>query len=717
MSPPRRRSARLASVQKTPKASTPQPNLASLDEQPETAERDGSSAKENGAPSSPPPRTPAKSTPPKPPMSEMHPSKVHPSMTSAPSSALRLGFSDIRPAAGPAGRDQPSGAAQDTPSKTKLPSSPFSFRFSRANADMGLSGNAQRMMEELREEALKIKADLIAKREQEKLEEEQVKGRKIAHPKGKAGRYSAVHMAEFKKMDSIENHPSAFRAQAGRFTPLTKGVKRTQSRANLDEPDTPRNKAKQAAATPAKRPNPLFNRGCVSTSRKPVSKAPEEPISAVKRMKQHIGNDVSSSRPVSRDGSFLPRPTTATGSKEFGGIPRSQTLESLMTPTKSSVARSQSTKTPTKSGIPITPSMSSFSSLKRSATTNSIQKAEEEVDTASTTLKSPGRLDRVKSILRGRKIAPMKSKSALPLPAGPISKTPMPPRVNKALPSVPLTTPGRKLVKRVDFTPDTKRAAILQNSPSPVKSTIQHSPSPIKAAIPKSRFTFGTAKVEYPTLDAVLRQSEEPAEEEDKDVVYPDLSAHRPLPVPPKQKSAPEPTVPGTFTFRSDHTIDFGDTSPSGFGASPGQSSVRHVRPSIMPTMGMPGSFPLSVSSVGSNKENKPPVPSIPAAPHGLPNKKRHRAAEDDDDEEGPEADERAAKKRRADPVPEGEALLAPRLMAQNRGSPQRKILGSAKKPSQIPGFAESRTPSPVKKKAVLSLSRLNMLARPKMRK
>lgn len=234
----RRRSARLASSNKAPK---PEPALASVNE--------GSESPDNEAPSldtivssptpktpgkstikpslaemhphvvhdrqdkmdapSPTPKTPGNSSAIKPPMSEMHPSKVHSTMA-PPSSSLRLGFTDIKPTVG---KSHLPIAAQSTPTKVgiNVPSGDFTFRFARQPHDLQLGPEAQRMMDDLREEALKIKQDLIAKREAEKVEEEK-NGRKIAKAKGKAGRYSAVHMAEFKKMDSIENHPSAFRA-------------------------------------------------------------------------------------------------------------------------------------------------------------------------------------------------------------------------------------------------------------------------------------------------------------------------------------------------------------------------------------------------------------------------------------------------------------------------------------------------------------------------
>jgi hypothetical protein len=123
----------------------------------------------------------------------------------------------------------------------------------------------------------------------------------------------------------------------------------------------------------------------------------------------------------------------------------------------------------------------------------------------------------------------------------------------------------------------------------------------------------------------------------------------------------------------------------------------------------------MDTSSSSPNKENDAPpaafrVPPtvFKAVPHGMINKKRHRVTSDEEEAEQ-EAAERAAKKRRSETVPEGEALLAPRLMASGKKpafSPSKRF-GT---PSSLVG-----TPSP-RKKAGLSLSRLNMLARPKNR-
>ena len=617
-------------------------------------------------------------------MSEMHPSKVHVTMA-PPSSGLRLGFTDIKPTTR---REAVPGAQQSTPSKAVVPTSPFTFRLTRETAaDMNLGPEAQRMMDDIREEARKIKADLVAKREAEKLEEEQMGGRKIATAKGKAGRYSAAHMAEFKKMDSIANHPSAFRAHTGRTLASTKGVKRTQSKANLQDNEFSRSKQESPFKT-------------VTTTTTIKTRTGDEPPSPAKRVRQHLNEDASSARPVSRDGSSLPRPKSAGND---AGIVRSQSsLASLMTPTKSSLAR-----VATHSKTPVAGSLThsaTTNNLTRSVTTGNLSSKLPEPSIAGphVTTKTPsGRFEKVKSLLRGTKSSAAKTKSALPLPSAPVSKTPAPPRVEKEVQAaLPMTTPRRKLSKRLAFTPMTKTAVITQNSPSPIKS-----------GIPRSKTGPISTEVHYPNLDTMMAEGETMGE-----VAYPDLSKHRPLPEPPvdkiSEKTAPaDESQPGTFTFRSDHTIRFGSASP-GFGTSPGQASVRQVRPS-MPTIAMPGSFPLSIASTTSsspNKENEAPRTQFVTLPHGMANKKRNRVSTDEEDAEQ-EAAARAAKKRRQEMVPEGEALLAP------PSRPFSSPLKPQASPRRImsPGFA-SRTPSP-KKKAVLSLSRLNMLSRPKLRK
>ncbi|KAK3295473.1 uncharacterized protein B0H64DRAFT_340971 [Chaetomium fimeti] len=704
-----RRSARLASLTKAPKQAPDTPALSSVaehDEKPAHNKKSKHDEKSthneesthveksadiipetahnapNPVASSPArgPKTPRASSPIKPPMSEMHPSRVHHTMA-PPSSGLRLGFTDIKPKAD---RDDGlPGVAQTTPSRVTVPSSSFTFRVGREtpNAETRLGPDAQRMMDELRGEAAKIREDLRAKREAEKEEEENGGGRKIAQAKGKASRFSAAHMAQFKKMDSIANHPSAFRGHPGHTTPLKAGVKRSQSRANLDDSETPNSRHH----TPA------------SSIVKPAPAADvDQPVATAKRARQNLDEDASSKRPVSRDGSSIPAPKSA-----GLGIPRSKsTLASLMTPTKSSLSRATSVKTPGQSSLFRSPSKAKVSGIPRSATTNNLPTAnlatDKEAD-ASESRTPQTRFDRVKAMLRGAKASASKNKSTLPLPSAFASKTPAPTRLPKQLPVAPMTTPGRKLTKRVAFTPDTERAALMQNSPSPVKCSILKG----KKELPQ--------EVHYPSLEGVLAESAESAE---GTVTYPDISARRPLPEPPVKNpkaASVEAPVPGEFTFRSDHTISFGSATKS-FGSSPGQASVRAVRPSILPTETMPGSFPTSASSSSVNKENEAPRSVFKALPHGMTTKKRHRVSTDEEEAEQ-EAAERAAKKRKQEKVPEGDALLAPRLVAA--ASAKRTLSSPRKLP--VPGSAPG-TPSPMKRKGI-SLSRLNMLARPKTRK
>ncbi|KAI0128730.1 hypothetical protein BJ170DRAFT_693553 [Xylariales sp. AK1849] len=716
----RRRSARLASSSQNEKPSLV-PRLGSVTEGDESHTENPTQSLDAIMSSPIKPSTPVGAALVKLPMSEMHPSKVHQTMA-PPSSGLKLGFVDIN--ADPRSRDHASGATQVTPSKTPLRTSDFTFRVTRPTAtEMSLGPEAQRMMDELREEAAKIKADLVARREQEREEEAALfpEGRKIATAKGKASRFSDIHMAEFKKMDSIANHPSAYRAVPGRSTPVKSGIKRSQSKANLDEPESASRKATSVRAVP-----------------KSAEKQREEPESPTKRVRQRIEDDASTLRPVSRDASAIPRPKSSGNDSVRSGIPRSQTMASLMTPTKASVARANVTKTPTIALVrsPSKPELTSLTKFQnKTAGLGALMKSPTRPDLGSlikspskshiggslkksltlgnmgasqgipTLVQTPGRFDRVKSILK-RQFSASKPKSHLPQFAVP--KTPG--RSDREPAVVPLTTPGQKFGKHVEFTPDTKQATLTQNSPSPTKSSIPRSKTNPKLTAP-SYLSFGTVigtkrgqgEVAYPDLSSYGADPEEEVESDEK-------------------KKLPD-SVPGTFTFRSDHTIHFESASPKGFGASSGQASLRHVRKSVASNARMPGSFPRDGESSPNKENDNPAISGIPhgmsnkkrhraiwedeevksGISHGISNKKRHRASWDDEDDED-EGAQRGAKKLRKDPPAEGEALVAPRLAASS----------PIKKPAVR---AISCTPSPQKKKASLSLSRLNMLARPKHRK
>ncbi|KAK1721504.1 hypothetical protein BDP67DRAFT_292 [Colletotrichum lupini] len=768
-SPPRRRSARLASTNTPkPKAKSTLASVAERDDTPpaqEVAESLNALAVPNHDPATPSSHSNIKA-----PLSEMHPSKVHP--TAAPPSATWLGFRDMDPSDKKA---DPQATPSKTPFKaTGVSESPFTFRVAQPTGDNGLSSDAQQMMNELREEAARIKAELLAKRELER-EDEEINGRRIAKARGKSGRYSAVHMAEFKKMDSIEGHPSAFRAQPGRVTPL-KSLKRTQSKANLDDtptqpksslkrspskanlddtptqpksvlkrsqskpnvddtpthpksilkkpskinlgiPDTPSQQKSSLKRSPSKAN--LDDADSSSSTKSTLGPRPKsrifaniEPPSSVKRMRQRFEDDATTARPVSRDGSSLPRPKSS-GTDAPTGLRSQPSLASLTSPTASSLARAAGSKMPlpgtlTKSAskpdlgslvkspskpelgiLRKSPSKPDLGGLTKSATTNNLGALEKTAE-LKRRIVSPGRFERVKSILRGGKGALNQTKSALPKPASSISQTPAPQAAEKTVPAVPFTTPRRKLFKRVDFTPDTNRAADVPN-------TVAHrafaSISPIRK----------NGEVEYPSLDAMLGNGNVTQRKKGENL-YPDLNVGSPSDKATENASESikplPPTVPGTFTFRSDHTIRFGSASPTGFGSTAGQASVRHVRASL----DMPGSFPTGPEFT-SNKENRSPMQFLAGKPHGMTNKKRARAREEEGDLEVDSGD-RAGKRRKAEHVPEGDALLAPRLMGATPGTIGKKL--------QSPRVAQS--PSPTKKRGGMSLSRLNMLAKPKAR-
>ncbi|KYK60195.1 hypothetical protein DCS_01331 [Drechmeria coniospora] len=704
--PPRRRSARLAGVIPKPKSA---PELSSV------AEHDATTLARNVptsldvvvSPASTPvrqrPVTPVSSSL-KPPRNEMHPSKTH-LTTGKPDVALRLGFSDV-----PTHNDGHAAGLTATPSKVAgLPSSPFTFRFSRQVTDSTLSGEARRMMDEIRSKAVKIKEDLVAQREAE--EPPAVGERVIAIPKGKSGRYSAAHMTEFKKMDSIENHASAWRAQNGRFSPVKSSLKRSPSKASLDatptapasalKPCPPRMETSQRPKSGLKRTSSVANLGYGPQGEEPkvtgIPTAVARPLSAVKdvrnlpsikRHKKREEDDASTSRPVARgDGGAesLPKPRSG--------------LARLMSPTKASMAHAAGLKKATGS----LPSPSKINAPAPTATASKITVGSVlgSMDTRRRMV-SPRHFQKAKSILRGQRLDTDSPRSAIPQPVPQAPPGPGPLRNGGDLPPLPLTTPRRKLSKRVAFTPEAADPVTPQESPSRKKLASALGRSPLRAI------------TRYPAVDEVSSGSQP------QDNPYPDLSPLKRMMTPQaaavKDGSA---SVPGKFTFRTDHTIKFGDAPAEGFGASPGQAGLRHVRGSIMPLTSIPGSFPAPPSpSSHPDKENTVPSPNrvLPGTAHGLANKKRHRANTDEEDADE-EAASRAAKKRKNENVPEGQALLAPRFMAAAAAAAA-TAAHSAKKIDldRTPIKPRGWSASPSKKGPLLSMSRLNMLARPKKR-
>ena len=240
--------------------------------------------------------------------------------------------------------------------------------------------------------------------------------RKKAEAKGKMARFSDVHVAQFKKMDSIANHASAFRADPSRFKPVigqqlkkspskpdlvkpeANKLKRTQSKANIAESSVPAasglkrtqskmnmtDSASKIPPTPLKRTQSKMDLTGSSLPRSqstvrlvpPTREGDGNPVA--KRVKRTEVDDASTTRPVSRDNKpMAPTPVAATPRKITSQTALPRLAARLMIPTKSSLARSQSVK--------VMKTTSLIPSLLNSPSTNNIVAS----PSASRLLKSP----------------------------------------------------------------------------------------------------------------------------------------------------------------------------------------------------------------------------------------------------------------------------------------------------------------------------------------
>lgn len=312
---------------------------------------------------------------PRPAHAEMHPKEVHQTTTKAPDSGLRLGFADISTTKA----NNAIAAAQATPSKTgpraslpqHLTAASFDFKFA---SESNLSEEARKLMNNVREDAERIKQHMRAEKDTQERKDSEAErlfgginatGRKIAKPQGKAGRFSDVHMAQFKKMDSIANHPSSFRAKPNFAQPTQQSLKRSGSKAGLDENERPRTAGK---GTPGRQPPPFGQPNADTSPAKPLPKLPPESErlendAPAKRRKSTYG-DISAGRAAMKeDDDAVPRPSTLPR-------PKSGQPTSLLTPTKASLARSNTNKV-----LPSSPGKISF--LPRSNSAKSLKAASE----------------------------------------------------------------------------------------------------------------------------------------------------------------------------------------------------------------------------------------------------------------------------------------------------------------------------------------------------
>lgn len=270
----------------------------------------------------------------------MHPQLHHQSTAKPLDEARYLGFSNMGHHTAPA---KPSGVSieQTTSSRLQDPSedmkSPtFQFTFHREHS-LELSPEAKRLMYEKREEAAKIRKQMIVSSEARR--EGGGIARRIATPKSQKNRFSDVHAAEFKKMDSIAGHASAFRADRKRVKDTTepssmaKSLKRSPSKARLDEQSNPQSSCSRSLSKA---------NITVDASWPPAAKLASnvETSSPAKRMKCAVTEGISFVSAASADGSIEPSSTQqANVIRVHSSYPN---LSQITTPTKASLARATS---------------------------------------------------------------------------------------------------------------------------------------------------------------------------------------------------------------------------------------------------------------------------------------------------------------------------------------------------------------------------------------
>ena len=435
---------------------------------------------------------------------------------------------------------------ENTQQKPSVYVSPnYSFTFERHSLE--LSVEAQKVMEETRSEAAKIRAQMATQAPIHNQDSDPT-ARKIARPKGKVGRFSDVHMAAFKKMDSISNHASAWRSDPNRIQSAnTRSLKRSPSKADLDSPSkspvlnllkrTPSKAGLNSASeqTPQK----------LALTRTPIIH--QAPTSSYKRVKHSTADDVTTLPPKPRDvDSQSNIPTIAKG----GHAVRSK----LLTPTKSSIARFHSTKNLKATQI---------LSVVRSKSSKDLRRAHAFIkETASVPGPSTPSPVRMKSLLE----TPIKM-----VPVTPIHKSGIkPPMKIKSI----LRTPHHL------YSNDPSKIVAGTHLSTPPDVTKVRLQAPATAPVVK-HVNFSASTQLKATRDEMKAASVEPEQ------LYPILPLAG-LDSPDRRVTLSDLSIPGTFTFRSGTPMKFRTVSVV--------STIRPVRTSDA------GSAPNAVRTLFSRK-------------------------------------------------------------------------------------------------------------------
>jgi hypothetical protein len=709
----------------------------------------------------------------------MHPQMIHQTTTKAPDSGMKLGFGTPATVGGRNSiavmQNTPSKAAEASSDAKSIAKSAYEFKFRSASH---LSNEAQALMDNLRDEAARIKEQM---KEEKNAQEERdaeaadhfqgfgAAGRKIAKPKGKAGRFSDVHMEAFKKMDSIANHASAFRAinAPGFAQPTAQSLKRSPSKAGLDELARPQTAAK---GTPTRRPPPsrLPNRRPLTVSPfKSLPKLPQEesPHSPAKRQRQSEFGDVSTARPQRPDQEEKFKPSTLPRPVSRSGVPHS-----LLAPTKSTLSRSNSTKVPLASidkpsMLPHSQSTKSLHPTRPSTGTPFKTAVAQEPRTAQASPvkfipTSASKIPRSESTILNRPLPPLPTaqisashkSNGFSLKLSESTKTLASPTKTQSLASRLPTFAGLKSIlrpsrpqglqtpaipervgtskrhntanatdsaKKVDFTPSVKsRYAVKLAADSPSPAKLHHD-------TPRPAFDPTAYMMSDDTVEEEWEDAEEDAEAE-SEVVYPTLPSTS-----PSQKSPSVKTVQAFMQKAKEvgrrESLDFKSIAANGIrpvhdnpfpmtafnttvnkvtkspvsASKPSPATIRRVRPSNAHEM---------VKLFNDSAKNQTHVPVLKKRPHDsdkhgrLDDPKENRRPSqsptkvpggwEDSVLEEDEGDKRGGKRVRI------QASEEPAVLSPQKKTPGREAAAKA---------AKDR-----KKGGILSMSRLNMLARPR---
>ena len=581
----------------------------------------------------------------------MDPKTVHVSTAQLErDSGKKLGFTDI-----PANPRHSIASAQNTPSRSvqktdQLKSAP-SLTFPSATEAI-LSHDAQKMMETVREDAARIKAEMKAQKELQDQKDGEAErmfnpyGRKLAQPKGRVGRYSDVHIAQFKKMDSIANHPSSFRARPGYAQPTaTQSLKRSPSKAELDELERPRTAGK---GTPGQKSftRPLSRAGPSMIPSMALER--DESASPAKRLRHSKSQDVSLARAETTKPSGIPKSTS-----------------SLFSPTKSSLARNTQSVPPAKpSMLPrsqtakgmreaarkslgrTSVAMSKFTSKLLEAQQES-RKASPVVRTAASTANLVGSTapQMTPAVMT---VGPSSFSSRLPTFSGlkSILRSPQKATDRPGTPKRPNTAAGiPESSKKVDFTPSVKSRY--------AEKLTNYSPSPAKLAQDNTPRGQAGPVIPYDPAAYVLGDDESWEDINSSPVEYPSLPE---LPVEPRssfvhtiQQNAPETDRHQTREFKSIFTTLHPKPRFSGpqAGYAPIPEQIRKPPNSASSRQSRPSTIRRVRSSLNTNIVQPFADTEVSTMEHGLPAKKRRRESVYFDSNENNEDD---AKENR--PVP-----------------------------------------------------------------